>query len=109
MGIGLINASPFASGLLTNRGGPVWHPANSIQRAIFVKAAMHCSNKGSDISKLAMQFSTQNPDITTTMFSSANPYSVRRNVAWSSEPIDEILLGEVLEILSPVSNQNWNY
>lgn len=109
MGIGLINASPFASGLLTNRGGPVWHPANLRQRAIFAKAAMHCSNKGSDISKLAMQFSTQNPDITTTMFSSANPDSVRRNVAWSSEPIDEILLGEVLEILSPVSNQNWNY
>ena len=38
-----------------------------------------------------MQFSSQNPAIVTTMFSSANPDSVRRNVAWSNEPIDDEL------------------
>jgi len=108
-GIGLINASPFAAGLLTNRGAPDWHPATPSQRALFAQAALHCANKGSDIAKLAMQFSTQNPDITTTLFSSANPDSVRRNVAWSSEPIDENLLWEVQEILKPVSNLHWNY
>ena len=63
----------------------------------------------SDIAKLAMQFSSQNPAIVTTMFSSANPDSVRRNVAWSNEPIDDELLKEVREILVPLSNQNWNY
>lgn len=108
-GIGLINASPFAAGLLTNRGAPGWHPATPAQRAIFANAALHCSSKGSDIAKLAIQFSTQNPNITTTMFSSANPDSVRLNVDWSSEPIDENLLREVQEILAPVSNQHWKY
>lgn len=107
--IGLINASPFASGLLTNRGAPDWHPVSQEQRKIFTKAAEHCRKKGSDISKLAMQFSSQNPAVVTTMFSSANPDSVRRNVAWSNEPIDDELLKEVLEILLPISNQNWNY
>ena len=107
--IGLINASPFASGLLTNRGAPDWHPVSLEQRKIFTKAAEHCRKKGSDISKLAMQFSSQNPAVVTTMFSSANPDSVRRNVAWSNEPIDDELLKEVREILSPISNQNWNY
>ncbi len=108
-GIGLINASPFASGLLTTRGAPDWHPASQEQRSFFIRASEHCSHKGSDISKLAMQFSTRNPDIITTMFSSANPDSVKRNVAWSNEPIDDVLLQEVLEILAPISNQNWNY
>jgi L-galactose dehydrogenase len=107
--IGLINASPFASGLLTNRGAPDWHPISLEQRKIFMQAAEHCKKKGSDISKLAMQFSSQNPAIITTMFSSANPDSVRRNVAWSNEPMDHELLQEVREILLPVSNQNWNY
>ena len=107
--IGLINASPFASGLLTNRGAPDWHPVSLEQRKIFTKAAEHCKKKGSDIAKLAMQFSSQNPAIVTTMFSSANPDSVRRNVAWSNEPIDDELLKEVREILVPLSNQNWNY
>jgi aryl-alcohol dehydrogenase-like predicted oxidoreductase len=107
--IGLINASPFASGLLTNRGAPDWHPASQTQRAIFTKAAEHCRNKGADIATLAMQFSSQNPAIVTTMFSSANPDTVRQNVVWSKEPIDDNLLREVLEILSPIANQNWNY
>ena len=79
------------------------------QRKIFTQAAEHCKKKGSDIAKLAMQFSSQNPAIVTTMFSSANPDSVRRNVAWSNEPIDDELLKEVRDILLPVSNQNWKY
>lgn len=108
-GIGMISASPFSSGLLTSRGAPDWHPATLEQRAVFTAAAVHCKKQGTDIEKLAIQFSSQNPNIATTMFSSANPESVRRTIAWSSESIDENLLGEVQNILAPVSNQNWNY
>ncbi|MEY4778065.1 MAG: hypothetical protein RIS13_813 [Bacteroidota bacterium] len=108
-GIGLINASPFASGLLTSRGAPGWHPATPAQRSIFEKAATYCLAHGVEIEKLAIQFSSQHPDLITTMFSSSNPETVRRNIDWSSMPIDEILLRAVLNILAPVSNQNWNY
>lgn len=109
MGIGMISASPFSSGLLTNRGAPKWHPANLEQRKKFAEAATFCKAHGSEIEKLAIQFSTQNPDIITTLFSSADPDSVRRNLKWSAEPIDEELLSIVRQILMPVSNQNWNY
>jgi aryl-alcohol dehydrogenase-like predicted oxidoreductase len=108
-GIGMISASPFSSGLLTSRGAPDWHPATVEQRAVFALAAEHCRKQGTEIEKLAIQFSSQNPNITTTMFSSANPDSVRRSIAWSFEPIDENLLGEIQKILAPVLNQNWNY
>ena len=108
-GIGLINASPFAAGLLTSRGAPGWHPATPEQRSIFNKAATYCSEKGVEIEKLAIQFSSQHPDLVTTMFSSSNPETVKRNIDWSSMPIDEELLAGVLKILAPVSNHNWNY
>ena len=108
-GIGLINASPFAAGLLTSRGAPGWHPATPEQRSIFNKAATYCSEKGVEIEKLAIQFSSQHPDLVTTMFSSSNPETVKRNIDWSSMPIDEALLAGVLKILAPVSNHNWNY
>ncbi|MFN6063318.1 MAG: aldo/keto reductase [Bacteroidota bacterium] len=109
IGVGIINASPFASGLLTSKGAPSWHPANISQRALFAKAAAFCKKRGEDISTLALQFSAQNPEITTTMFSSANAETIKQNVNWFSEPINLELLQKVQEILAPISNQNWNY
>ena len=109
MRIGLINASPFACGLLTNQGAPYWHPATKEDQAIFARAAEYCTGKSEDIARLALQFACQNPEIPTTLFSSANPDSVRRNAAWSNEPLDTQLLREVQEILAPVSNKDWNF
>jgi L-galactose dehydrogenase len=108
-GIGIINASPFASGLLTDRGPADWHPAAPEDRAVFRKAAEYCRRQGTDISKLAMQFSSQHPDIPTTMFSSSNPESVRRNIRWADEPVDRALATQVQEILKPVLEKQWNY
>jgi len=108
-GIGIVNASPFASGLLTERGAPAWHPADAAQRQVFAQAAAHCRSKATDIARLALQFSCANPEIATTMFSSADPEAVRRNVAWSDEPIDRDLLADVQDILAPVRNTEWNY
>jgi|688.fasta_scaffold16565_7 aryl-alcohol dehydrogenase-like predicted oxidoreductase len=108
-GVGIINASPFASGLLTSQGAPSWHPANISQRALFAKAAAFCKKRGEDISTLALQFSAQNPEIITTMFSSANAETIKQNVNWFSEPLNLELLQKVQEILAPISNQNWNY
>lgn len=108
-GIGIINASPFASGLLTERGPADWHPANKQERGIFLQAAECCKQEGGSISKLAIQFSSQHPAIPTTMFSSSNPDSVLQNLKWSEEPIDSELLAKVQEILSPVMNKQWDY
>lgn len=106
-GIGLINASPFGSGLLTDRGPADWHPANAEQRAIFKQAADYCAAHGTNISKLALQFSSQHPDIPTTMFSSASADSVKRNVAWAADPYDPALVAQVRQILKPITHIDW--
>jgi aryl-alcohol dehydrogenase-like predicted oxidoreductase len=106
-GIGLINASPFGSGLLTDRGPADWHPANAQHRAVFKRAAEYCAARGTNISQLALQFSSQHSGIATTMFSSASADSVKRNVAWAEEAYDPLLAEEVRQILKPVTHIDW--
>lgn len=107
--IGVINGSPFGSGLLTDHGPADWHPAGPEARALFRKAGEFCRMQGSSMSRLALQFSSQNPDIPTTLFSTANPDSVTRNVADYEQPCDMNLVAEVQKILQPVMNQEWSY
>ena len=107
--IGIINGSPFASGLLTDRGPPPWHPAGPDDRATFADAADFCRKQGVSISQVALQFASQNPDIPTTLFSSANPESVRRNVRWHEQRYDIALVEDLRKILEPVNNKQWNY
>src|ERR1017187_4528609 len=79
-GIGIVNGSPFASSLLTDRGPAAWHPASAEDRACFRAPAEFCRAQGTNISKLAMQFSSQHLEIPTTVFSSSSPAPVRSNV-----------------------------
>jgi aryl-alcohol dehydrogenase-like predicted oxidoreductase len=106
-GIGLVNASPLSMGLLSLRGTPDWHPASPELKAVCKKAAEYCASRGTDIAKLAVQFSTANERIPTTLVSTANPDNIARNARWALEPIDEELLREVLELLEPVHNVTW--
>ena len=106
-GVGLMNAAPFSARLLTTAPLPPWHKATSAVREVAKQAADHCAAAGSDIAKLALQFSIANPDFTTCVTGSANPDRVAQWVAWAAEPIDEQLLAEVQEILKPI--HNWVY
>ncbi|MBB6674927.1 aldo/keto reductase [Cohnella nanjingensis] len=105
--VGLVNASPLSMGLLSLRGTPAWHPASEEVKARCRLAAEFCAAQGEDIAKLAVQFSTSNDRIPTTLVSTANPDNIRRNAAWTDEPIDEALLREVLDLLAPVHNATW--
>ncbi|MBO5951933.1 MAG: aldo/keto reductase, partial [Bacteroidaceae bacterium] len=82
-GIGVINASPLSMGLLSQRGIPDWHPAPKPLVEACSKAAEFCTEQGYPIEKLAIQYSIQNPRIASTLFSSANPQNVKRNVEWA--------------------------
>jgi L-galactose dehydrogenase len=106
-GVGIISASPFASGLLTERGPADWHPASAEDRAIAARAAAFCREQGTTLEKLALQFACQNADIPTVMFSSANAATVERNVAWASEPLDAALAAKVQTILAPLIDRDW--
>jgi aryl-alcohol dehydrogenase-like predicted oxidoreductase len=103
-GIGVMNAGPFSARLLTNAPLPAWLKEPEEVKAAARKAAELCASKGSDIAKLALQFSCANPDISTTVAGSANPENIRKWAKWIAEPIDRELLSEVLEIFRPVKN-----
>jgi len=106
-GVGLMNAAPFSARLLTNATLPSWHKATPEVREVAAKAAAHCESRGSDIAKLALQFSIANPVFTTCVTGSANPERIAQWAKWADEPIDEQLLTEVQEILQPI--HNWFY
>ncbi|HEY0455653.1 MAG TPA: aldo/keto reductase [Verrucomicrobiae bacterium] len=103
-GIGVMNAGPFSARLLTNAPLPKWLKEPENVKAAARQAAELCAKRGSDIAKIALQFSCANPDIATTIAGSANPENIRKWAEWISEPIDKALLSEVLEIFKPVKN-----
>ncbi|MGQ8871356.1 aldo/keto reductase [Paenibacillus sp. TSA_86.1] len=106
-GVGLVNASPLSMGLLSTRGTPDWHPAGDRVKELCLKAARFCEEQGSNIAKLAVQFSTANEQIPTTLVSSASQQNIINNAAWVEEPLDQQLLEEVLRILAPLNNETW--
>ena len=106
-GVGVMNAAPFSARLLTNASLPKWHKATPHVREVAAKAARHAADRGSDIAKLALQFSIRNPDMATCIVGSANPANVQNWAKWAAEPVDEPLMNEVIEILRPI--HNWFY
>ena len=70
-------------------------------------AAAHVRDRGSDIAKLALQYSVANEDFSSCVTGSANPDRVNQWCDWLEEPMDEVLVSEVKEILKPI--HNWVY
>jgi aryl-alcohol dehydrogenase-like predicted oxidoreductase len=106
-GVGIMNAAPFSARLLTNAPLPPWHKATPQVREVARRAAEHAQKRGSDIAKLALQFSIRHPDLATCITGSASPQRIAEWARWTAEPMDEQLLKEVHEILRPI--HNWFY
>lgn len=106
-GIGVINASPLSMGLLSRRGVPAWHSAPKSLVDACRRAVEYCDAKGYPIEKLAMQYSLSEPRIATTLFSSANPENVAKNIAFVSEQPDWELIGEVKRIIGDQQRVSW--
>lgn len=105
--VGVINASPLSMGLLSQRGVPPWHPAPQSLVEACRKAVQHCLSRNYPIEKLAIQYSVSNPRIATTLFSSANPDNVLKNIAYAEEPIDWGLVKEVQDIIGDQMRVGW--
>lgn len=107
-GVGVINASPLSMGLLSRRGAPSWHPAPEALKEACRRASDYCTQHDYPIEKLAMQYSTSlNPRIASTLFSSANPVNVLKNIAYISEPYDARLAEEVRDIIGDMRRVRW--
>lgn len=106
-GIGVINASPLSMGLLSERGVPAWHPAPKPLVEACARAAAFCKEQCYPIEQLAVQFSVANPRIASTLFSSANPVNVKKNIAWASQEPDPELVSKVREIIGEQQRVSW--
>lgn len=108
-GVGVINAAPFASGLLTGTEPPPWHPAPPEARALFAEAASFAAERGTALPRLALAFSCQEPRLPITIFSCATPELLARNLAWAATEVDVDLVASVQAILALVMNRQWSY
>lgn len=106
-GIGIINASPLSMGLLSQRGVPDWHPAPKPLVEACAKAAQRCAEKNYPIERLAIQYAVSNPHIAGTLFSSANPDNVKRNIQWANEEPDWEIVKEVQDIIGNQQRVSW--
>lgn len=107
-GAAVVNAAPLAMGALTSRGAPPWHPAPAAVLRSCAAAAARCRARGTDISRLALQFAVATGPFASTVVGTADPAQVRRAIEWIGEPLDEDLLHEVEQILAPVRDIGWS-
>jgi len=106
-GVGVMNAAPFAARLLTSAPLPEWHKATPEVREVAKKAVDFCKEQGTDIAKLALQYSLGHPGFATCVTGSANPDRIRQWAGWANEQMDEALVIEVKKILEPI--HNWHH
>ncbi|RIV39149.1 aldo/keto reductase [Micromonospora radicis] len=106
-GVGVMNASPLAMGLLSHRGAPAWHPAPPEVRAAASAAAALCAERGIDIAQVALRFAVEPAQFATTFVGSASPENMARNVRWALTPADAELLADLEKLLAPVRDRAW--
>lgn len=106
--VGVLNASPFSMGLLTQRGTPDWHPAPQPLKDACKRAVEFCSESDYPIEKLAMQYSTSEPRIATTIFSTTRPENLKQNIDYANAPIDWEMVKKVKEIIGDQQRVSWS-
>jgi len=103
-GVGALNAGPFSARLLTQAALPAWLKEPEDVKAAARRAAELCATRGTDIARLALQYSCSHPGLTSTLAGSANPENIRKWAQWLAEPMDPDLLQEVVGVFRPVHN-----
>ena len=106
-GIGLINASGLHMGLLTNNGGPDWHPAPKEVRDAAKTAAQYCRDHGGDISELGLRFCLDYPYVSSTLVGISTTRELEASLTVLRNSTDAELLRQVKAILAPVFNCEW--
>jgi aryl-alcohol dehydrogenase-like predicted oxidoreductase len=107
-GTGILLGSPLAMGMLTAEGPPSWHPASAELVAASARAAALCTQRGHDLSILAMQFALANPRVNCVLTGASREAHVDGNLAAVDAPPDPELLASVLEIFDAVASRTWS-
>lgn len=116
-GVGVINASALAMGLLTPQGPPDWHPAPPEVKLACREAAAAASAQGVNLAKLGIMQALKYPDIATTLVGMPSRDQVASNVATALQALglqespdaaaEAAALREVESILKPVQDITW--
>ena len=108
-GMGLVSASPFASGLLTKQGPPDWYPISKEDLCIVAKTLDFCKDDNVHIEKLAIQYALSNIEIPTTLFSCNQEKHLNQNVDWSEEKTDDAMIVKLCNLLEPLRNKDFDF
>jgi L-galactose dehydrogenase len=103
----VINASPFAMGLLTGNQVPQWHPAPAALHESARRVAALCRRNGVNVAQVALQFAVEPSTFATTVVGSETVAKVSRNVRWVAQPLDQSLVREIETLVRPVLNVPW--
>ncbi|MBX9583011.1 MAG: aldo/keto reductase [Gemmataceae bacterium] len=106
-GVGVLNASPLAMGLLSRHGPPPWHPAPPAVKAACAAAVELCRSRGVDPELLALQFCLAEARIPSTITGTAKPDELAANLRAVQTPPDPDLLAQVRAVLEPVKDHVW--
>ncbi len=106
-GVGVLNASPLAMGLLTNQGPQPWFPGPPETVAACKQAAELCRDRGADISFLGMQYCYSQKRVPCTLTGAARISELETNLRAMTEPIDQALLADVMKVLDPIRDRTW--
>ncbi|MEQ1632940.1 MAG: aldo/keto reductase [Planctomycetota bacterium] len=106
-GIGVVNGSPAAMGLLSSRGPQPWHPADTLVKERCANAARFTAERGTELATLAFQFACHLPGVASTLCGATTPRELEGSVHAAGAQIDPDLLRSVLEILQPIRGRTW--
>ena len=106
-GVGVMNASPLAMGLLTNQGPQPWFPGQPEVVEACRAAAELCRSRGADISFLGMQFAYSQRRIPCTLTGAARKSELDVNLKAMTTALDMGLLTDVMKVLDPVRDRTW--
>jgi L-galactose dehydrogenase len=106
-GIGMINASPLHMGLLSERGGPPWHPAPEPVKATARKVVDLCRTRKVCPADIALQFALGRQNIASTLVGMSTSDEVRSNVSAAGETPDRDLLADLDVLTRPVQDMIW--
>ena len=106
-GMGLINASPFHMGLLTDRGAPEWHPAPPQVKQVAARVVALCRERGFDPSAVALKFGLDYPHVASTLTGMHTHAEVEMNLKALELSLDPELMREIERIVFPVKDMVW--
>ena len=106
-GVGVLNASPLAMGLLTRHGPRPWFPGQPEVVAACRQAVELCQSRGADIETLGMQFCFAQKRLASVITGAPRTDELSMNLRAMTTPMDERLLADVRAGVVQLKDWSW--